>query len=314
MKVKVHSEGQYLPDLMSEQVYYVDLFAHYLSRYLFCEIEYESGRDIRFSEMEDVIIDVITVELLDGRYFVVDFRDGPGSSLISVKDENCIAAYASMYLDGIHEAKHYIEKFHPFFFFDKHPRWTRIHREEISKIKPTNDRMLFSGTIGDEKDSCYHFDGEPIRQVVRILEDKYPNIIDVLDRDEKLEREDWWRKAAQYKLSLIIPGHPWTFREHECWSLGIPTIGNTYTCPLPYPLIGNKHYVDAGTAGKTRTDREVDQEKAADLIAKRFFEVREDDKYLSLVAKEAQLRYDNYNYPETVAYRLANDIRRRIYV
>lgn len=268
------------------------------------------------------LFDFIEIKNLEtNKYVIIDFQDGPKHAAVLGKNDDCLGGYTCMYLDLVSKLKDtnfYLEKFYPFSFFDLYPYLTKLHREEILDIRNTQEKipkLVFYGTIGDVSKGMYTTANaitgvyEPVRLVVKILKEKYPEYIDVKDREEKLSRPDWWRLAAKYSMAVTIPGHPWCSREHEFWALGIPTLANTFTCPLMFPLIGNKHYVDAGTSGKDSMDREIDQEYAADLLIERFLQVRDQENYLNKIAKNAQERYDKYNFPEVIAKHLLEDIK-----
>jgi len=271
-------------------------------------------------DLHDIII-IRNTETDD--YVILDFQDGPKHSKTLVKNSNCILHYSCMFLDMVDKDTTAFDAncdLLPFTFFDNYPNLTRKYREEIQSIRNRGEfipKMVFYGTLGDLESDVYCTynaitgEREETRLVVKILHEKYPELIDIKDREEKLERTEWWKLAATYSLALTVPGHPWCSREHEFWSLGIPTIASTYTCPLLFPLIHNKHYVDAGTTGKDFMDREIDQEQAADLIAQRFLEVRDHPEYLKKLAKNAQIRYDTFIHPVKAAEHLIADIKFR---
>ena len=291
----------------------------------------EPGSKYRISETDlhfvyaDDLHDILVIRNLEtDKYVLVDFQDGPKHSKTLILNDNCIIQYSSMFLDMIEKDTTAFNAkcdLLPFTFFDNYPYLTRQFREEIREIRNStevlNPKMVFYGTLGDLETGVYCTDNtitgkrEEVRKVVKVLKEKYPDLIDVKDREEKLERTEWWKLAATYSIALTVPGHPWCSREHEFWSLGIPTIASTYTCPLLFPLIHNKHYIDAGTTGKDLMDREIDQEQAADLIAERFLEVRDHREYLTKLASNAQERYDLFVYPEKAAEHLVSDIKFR---
>jgi len=271
------------------------------------------------------LFDFIVVRNINTRqYIIIDFQDGPKHSKVFIKNKNCILQYSSMYLDmiqnitDIHECECELK---PFTFYDITPFYTRSFVNTIQGIRSSSKlipKMIFYGTLGnvDTGEYCTYNSNtgkvEEVRKVVKVLKDKYPELIDIADRDFKLERSDWWRLASTYSVALTVPGHPWCSREHEFWALGIPTLANTYTCPLLFPLIPDKHYVDAGTSGKDYMDREIDQEFGADLIARKFLEVRNHVDYLSIIADNAKFRYDTYIYPEKSSFLLVSDMKRTV--
>jgi hypothetical protein len=258
------------------------------------------------------------------KYVIIDFQDGPKHSKVLTKNKNCVLQYSSMYLDmirNIFDVYNSNCELKPFTFYDITPYHTKQYVDTIQKIRSNSEiipKMVFYGTLGDTDSGLYCTHNsitdeiEEVRKVVKVLKEKYPDLIDIQDRDGKLERSEWWKLAANYSVALTVPGHPWCYREHEFWALGIPTLANTYTCPLLFPLIPDKHYVDAGTSGKDYMDREIDQEFAADLIARKFLEVKNHNEYLSKIASNAKLRYDTYIYPPNSAKLLISDIKNSV--
>lgn len=270
------------------------------------------------------IFDMITIKNIKTQDYVhIDFQDGPQFSKIFAKNSNCKLVYSCMTLDmvrDIDKLPSYNAEIIPFTFFDPYPYYTESFVNKVKSIRqkrPKIPKMIFYGTLGNLQTGEYCVANsitsniEEVRRIVKIIKEKYPDLIDVADRNEKLERSKWWELAAEYSVALTIPGHPWCSREHEFWSLGIPTLANTYTCPLLFPLIPNKHYIDAGTGGKDFMDREIDQELGADLIVQKFLEVRNYSDYIDKIVKNAQERYKKFIYPENTANLLLQDIKKR---
>lgn len=295
--------------------YYLLLLGHFLNLFIpDSKIEYYQKQV--FDKLGESFHDSITIfNEKTNKYVVVDFRDGPFLSVNYISDENLLGAYASMYKDGLKRLNYsFVHKYKPFYFFDQYPNLTKSYVKKIKKIRADKSKLIpkmsFSGTIGDELDSTYiRSDGKGIRNIVRVLKEKYPDIIDVEDRDNKLPREEWWEYTSRYLLTLTVPGHPWCFREHECWALGIATIANTYTSPLPQSLIPDKHYIDCNTSGKNHMDSEFDDEKSADLIAEKFLKVFLNYKLIEAVEKNAMMRYNQFNHPEKAARYLKKELK-----
>lgn len=298
-------------------IYYPALFAIFLQKKL-----HESSLNLYSNKKSSLpkpfssnVLDVIQIKnKKNGKYVLIDFRDSPCLSLQLLElDKKCVHVYASMYNQGLSEiTNHELKrKYSPFFFFDQQPNLTKFHREEIQKIRKNKSnlipKMAFHGSIGDESEKSSGFNYvdfnfspfRPVRQIVREVKKKRPDLIDVFDADSKLSKIDWWYSTSNYILTLTVPGHPWCFREHECWGLGIATISNRYTAPLPYPLLADKHYVDCNTSGKTPMDVELDLDKSSDLIIKKFLETRDDYSFIREVEFNSMHRYDNFSSVES---------------
>jgi hypothetical protein len=175
--------------------------------------------------------------------------------------------------------------------------------------------MFFSGQLYKELGVVYYSQHTNsyynTRQTAEVLVDKYSNWVDLrhMENFRDTPYVDYLKEAAQYSLPLAFPGHPWSHREPEFWSLGIPTISNTYTCPMLYPLLPDIHYVDAGTTGKEVRDRELDPEKAADLIFNKFKTVYLNERYLTFITQNLIKRYGEFSSPTKIGYHIVNFIK-----
>jgi len=265
-------------------------------------------------KMQLVDTSMIVTNIKTKKYFYVDYQDGAIHCREFARNKNCFAII-------IPQHKHIYEymgtdmyyyqhshKFHPFGFFPSTPGYSYHMREEIQKIRRESKlipKMYFSGNFYSE--ITYHNPRKNIREhnraVVETLHLKYNDWIDTVNTEDikktggYLSKDDYFRKVASYAVPLDMPGHPWSHREQEFWGLGIPTLGNTYTCPVLEPLLPNIHYIDAGTRGKDTRDREVEVELAADLIYKRFKEVYNNRDYLNFVSDNIMKRYDRFQDP-----------------
>lgn len=299
------SEEEQSFDLSHVWSYNTILFGLYLKKYIpNSSIEFHLTEKYNILGVtESQIQDLIKIENSDtGNYILIDFQDSPFYSSKLLGDAQCKALYASMYENGTRYVREGEEKYHPFFFFDQQPHFHKNYLPLISLIRKNKEnllpKMVFYGGIGDEKLVNNHLDYDftpprPTRQVLRNIEKQRPDLIDIFNIEKgNATKGQWWINASTYILTVTAPGCPWTYREIECNSLGIATIANTYTASLPYPYIGNTHYVDAGTTGiKTKQDVEVDADAAAELIINRFLEVREDFEFITNIEKRAKERY-----------------------
>lgn len=257
---------------------------------------------------------ILVTNLETGYYFFIDFQDGAIHCMNYIQNEKCLAVFVPQhkhmyqYLDT-GKLFEYSHKCYPLCFFSSAPKRTESFREDVLNIRQNEKlipKMFFSGNFYNDitylnpRKNIY----EKNRAVVEALVEKYPNYIDTRSTPEgtvtKLSSEQYYKTVASYAVPLAMPGHPWSHREHEFWSMGIPTLSNTYTCALLQPLLPNVHYIDAGTTGKDVRDREVDVEKAADLIFKRFEEVYNNREYLNWVSKNILKRYEAFSNPSKI--------------
>jgi hypothetical protein len=274
---------------------------------------------------EEQLIDtsILVTNLYTQEYFYIDFQDGAIHTMDFVQNDKCIAIFVPQHKHvykymGLEINKYkYSHKFHPLGFFPTQPNFYISLRDVIQSIRDSNKlipKMFFSGNfyneikLFNERKQTY----ERNRAVVEVLGSKYPEWIDIVDKNSDNavnNSEDYLKKVANYSLPLAVPGHPWSHREQEFWTVGIPTISNTYTCPVMESLVPNVHYVDAGTTGKDVRDRELDPEYASDLIVKKFKEVHKNTQYLRYVSTNIMKRYDNFQSPQKTVQRLMEYIR-----
>lgn len=324
---------------------YFDLMAMKLAELLGCEIkivqtehqdDYIREDKLLYLQKDDeygvdptgqlVDTSFLVTNLKTGQYFYADFQDGALHCRDFARNKNCFAIFIPQHKHiyeymgtemGYFEHSH---KFYPFGFFPSAPHYSYTMREEIQKIRREGDlipKMFFSGHF--YSDILYHNPRKNIKEhnraVVEALHIKYNDWIDTVDTKaargagEYLGKEDYFRKVASYAVPLDMPGHPWSHREQEFWGLGIPTLGNTYTCSVLEPLLPNIHYIDAGTRGKDTRDREVEVELAADLIYKRFKEVYKNREYLNFISDNILKRYDKFQHPTVGAEYMLKYIR-----
>jgi hypothetical protein len=334
INISINMQGSNFPDnffylnVDEKDLYHVVLFSLHLESFLENSkiVPYFLKHQLNtFGMLEEEIFDVVEVKNTEtNKYILIDFRDFPNLSIHNLQtDDNCLAVYASMYHNGFNYFTDYnfLDSYYPFFFFDQQPNLIKDLKETIKIIRKNKKnllpKMVFYGSVGDEPGSSY-LDGyadpdnpRPMRYVLRKIKEKRPDLIDIFDwSTTNVDKLQWLVNASTYMCVLTIPGHPWTYRENECGYLGIATIANTYTVPQAYPYIGNVHYIDANTTGKTILDTEFDVDKAADLIIERFLQVKDDYDFINAIETNAQERYENYSSTKPAAKYISEEVKR----
>jgi hypothetical protein len=261
------------------------------------------------------------------KYFYIDFQDGPIYCINIAKNDDCIGVFAPQHKHLYDYANYNMEifkhshKFHPLTFFPTSVEYSENNelREIIYKIRTSNKlipKMFFSGQLYSENTNMMYYSPytdsyHRTRETAEILVDKYKDWVYL--RSGKDFRNtpyvDYLKEVAKYSVPLAFPGHPWSHREPELWSFGIPTLSNTYTCTMMYPLLPNVHYIDAGTTGKDVRDRELDPERAADLIFNKFKKVYLNVKYLNFLTNSLIKRYETFSSPLKIGSYIINYIK-----
>lgn len=110
--------------------------------------------------------------------------------------------------------------------------------------------------------------------------------------------EPYANNLINYELALSLAGRgEICYRDIECMAIGIPMIRFEYLSEFSVPLIPNYHYVSverpSDLKGWIKLDREGEKHHA-DLITKRFLEVRDDKQFLQKISENARKYYESY--------------------
>lgn len=228
-------------------------------------------------------------------FCLVDFQDYPGitQTMCQHKLPNFVMSLLGMFsIERYRNTPIDITKIVPFVFTSYYPIWTESFVETIADIRKNtpelDNRILFYGNTRPE----YHHDDFPIREVANILKEKYPDEVDIGGWHEKLPLEDFFKKAATYKVALALPGHPWCSREHELWTLGIPVMMYEHTHHMAVDLVPNWHYIAVPGGERRNIGMAKDPEYAADSIMKyhRKWILPEYDWRRNIIARNGQER------------------------
>lgn len=252
--------------------------------------------------------DAFIIQNLDtGYYVVVDMQDYPTFSRELSASPLCQSVYMTMYeSEWVREHTKAPEKFRPFVYFAMYPEYT-AQKELLGN--PVDDRLFFAATLGGFRKGVPYYmktnaNGEyvPWRETAIYLKEMAPNETVIWDYDQKLPRELFWAKARSHTWNLFLPGGPWCNREHELWTLGIPTIGLTYPRHrLMVPLLPNVDYVAVEpVGGADNCGRPMNAKETASAILDRYRTIKNDTSMAVNVAYNARHRMLNYAMPAHV--------------
>lgn len=246
-------------------------------------------------------------------FVLVDLQDSPVATFALTKHKNLIFSLIGQFsmeryrleMDGILD----LTKIIPFVYCPYYPIYTRKFREHIQDIRNSaaklDDRLFFYGNNNDSyvwMDTMLHARPQKIREVITILEQKYPDETCVGGMDAKLPLEEWFKKAATHTINLALPGHQWCSREHELWTLGLPVMMYEHTHMMAINPIPNHHYVSVSVGQRLLIGMAKDPEYAADRIIQTHREwIKPVNRWrLNAIARHGQDRMDNFASPEVI--------------
>lgn len=204
------------------------------------------------------------------KFVIMDLQDSPSISNILNNLENCVMTFlgqCSLERCYVNNSDLDVTKILPFAYFPYYPKRVESYIQEVRDIRNSSqldDRVFF---LGNNRPS-YRHDGQMIREVISILEYKYPDEVRVGSWEKKLPADEFWKAAATHTISLGLPGHPWCSREHELWTLGLPVMLYEHTHHMMVDLIPNYHYVAVPVGKRLTIGMAKSPEVAADQIMK----------------------------------------------
>jgi len=115
--------------------------------------------------------------------------------------------------------------------------------------------------------------------------------------------DSYANELINFKLGLSVAGRgEICYRDIEYMALGVPFIRFEYTSEFFEPLIPNFHYVSVDRPDDLfdwmKLDR-LGEKHHAELIIKRYLEVKDDDKFLNFISKNAKEYYNKYLSPSS---------------
>jgi hypothetical protein len=90
------------------------------------------------------------------------------------------------------------------------------------------------------------------------------------------------------------------YRDIECMGMGIPFIRFEYTSELIEPLIPNYHYISVERPDDLKDWMNLDRNGLshhAEMVTKRFLEIKDDYSFLEFISKNARKYYEDYLSP-----------------
>ena len=170
--------------------------------------------------------------------------------------------------------------------FDKYSPWiyfpSNVFNIDSLYTKRKNktqlfDKFCFWGTSINERKILTHFEKEYFDWGLPIGDfEKYSDTL------------------INYKVALSISGRgEFCYRDIENFGLGIPIIRFEYINKMYFPLIPNFHYISVERPDDLIIDR-VGEKKHADMILKRFIEVKDDKNFLEFISKNARDYYEKH--------------------
>lgn len=277
------------PRISWEYVNITDMLAYELKRELsmlghsvnihYIDLSHDDGKTIYIEELDihitnhSAIADSLWFMIANDetkKFVIVDMQDSPNITSVLDKHPNYVMALVSQYsLERYHKDSPSLDftKLLPFVYFAYYPKMVESKIQEIQDIRNScqlDDRVFFYGNNGDR----YRHDGRKIREVISLLEMKYPDEVCVGGMDTKLPPEEFFKKAATHTINLGLPGHPWCSREHELWILGLPVMLYEHTHHLAVDLIPNYHYVAVPSGRRLTIGMAENPELAAYNIVK----------------------------------------------
>lgn len=292
---------------------------HYSNRYRYYNIFFDNLIK-KLSEKNDVIVDRYYKNVHRGRVEVELSWDNDNEFLIEMQDcEMIIEDYdtketqilsvsddltpASLNLQSYDNTKkificqfirdkvyHHIneqnkEKYYPWIYFPSNEYDLESYYEKRKNIINKQDKLYFRGETAS-RTILQHFNHDVFHGGNSIGGfDSYAN------------------ELINFKLGLSIAGRgEMCYRDVEYMALGVPFIRFEYTTEFFEPLIPNFHYVSIDRPDDFKDWMNLDRtgtEIHADMIIKRYLEVKDDTDFLNFVSKNAREYYEKYLSPES---------------
>lgn len=247
-----------------------------------------------------------------GKFVIIDLQDSPGITYRLSTHKNFSLSFVGQFSLERYAVESNgnldLTKLIPFVYCAYYPRVTQSLTKEIQEFRKTidklDDRIFFYGNNRDSYVHSEHNDPNKykIREVISVLEQKYPDESCVGSWEAKLPLEEFFKKAAMHTISLALPGHQWCSREHELWTLGLPVMMYEHTHHMAVDLIPNHHYIGVAAGPRYSIGMARDPELAADRIIKTHREwiKPENRSRLDYIANNGRERIEKYASPEII--------------
>lgn len=316
------------PQHLHNNLYCTQVLIHYLKEKL---IEHNHEIDVTYFDVERTDVDSFIINFkiselnLDlqrcpdslwfilanndtGKFLLFDMQDFPVMAYILNNNDNLITSFVGQCsYERLRLQINNITKIVPFIYPAYYPILTKSLREEMQDLRRSvdklDDRIFF---YGNNRDTYIHNDGhgesQKIREVISLLEQKYPDESCVGSWESKLPLQDFFKKAATHTINLALPGHQWCSREHELWTLGLPVMMYEHTHRMLVEPIPNHHYIAVAAGPRLSIGMAKDPELAADRIIETHREwIKPENRWrLDMIAKNGQDRIDNFAGPDVI--------------
>jgi hypothetical protein len=168
-------------------------------------------------------------------------------------------------------------KYSPWIYFPSNLFDIESIHQERNKIKTFVDKFCFWGTSIEDRKILSHFNSN-------YFDGGLP--IGTFD--------SYSRHLITYKVALSIAGRAeFCYRDIENFGLGIPILRFEYINKMVNPLIPNFHYISVDRPSDLYYDR-LGNKEHAEMIEKRFLEVKDDYEFLSFISKNAKEYYEKH--------------------
>lgn len=191
----------------------------------------------------------------------------------------------------------YIEKYSPWIYFPHSTINLEPFFHKRKYITNFIDKMVFRGVTAH-------------RQIVNYFSK------DIMDGPEFLNSElEYYEDIIKYKVGLSTGGRgEFCYRDIEYMAIGIPFLRFTYQSKMLPGLIPNFHYISVDVPDDLPVDPHRDNmphdsrgtEQHAELLSKRFLEVKDDRDFLEFISRNARIYYETYLAPvQNVKYTIS---------
>lgn len=176
-----------------------------------------------------------------------------------------------------HHTGIYVEKYFPWIYFPSITIDLDQFYNERKKMHNLIDKMYFRGSSLGDRPILNHINKDYLEGVGTIG-----------------DQNTYFNDLIQYKIGLSVGGRgELCYRDIEYMALEIPFIRFEYKTKLNPNLIPNFHYISVERPDDLILDRCGDQSHA-EMIEKRFLEIKDNLDFLSFVSKNAKTYYDTY--------------------
>lgn len=141
---------------------------------------------------------------------------------------------------------------------------------------PIDNRLYFRGT------------SLPDRPILNYINKRI-----ITDFTKTVDMNTYFNELIKHKIGLSVDGRgEFCYRDIECFAVGVPIIRFEYVSKMYNALIPNYHYISIPRPKDMDLYR-TGNEKHATLLEKRYYEVLEDDRFLTFIATNARKYYEN---------------------